>query len=78
MNKLMAILFLIGALGAFGLSQRTRYEVQDKDSHGFPVSAPRTVSVSGSDRTFLIVLGATFMVGGLYFVARMRRDDAGG
>ena len=75
MNKLMAILFLLGALAAFGLSQRSSYQVQDQTRYGAPVGEPRTVSIGSGDRAFFIVLGAACLAGGLYFVAKLRRDD---
>ena len=76
MNKLMALLFLLGALGAFALSERTSYEVQNQSRFGSPVGEPRTVYVSTGQRAFLRVLGAGLMAGCLYFVARIRREDA--
>jgi hypothetical protein len=62
MNKVMAILLLLGALGAFGLSQRTSYEVQEQSKSGAPVGKPRTVYIGAGDRAFFIVLGAACMV----------------
>ena len=73
-NKLMALLFLLGALGAFGLSQRTSYQVQDKSWTGGPVGEPRTTYVRAGDRVYFIVAGAGCMAACLYFVARIRRD----
>jgi hypothetical protein len=75
MNKLLAILFLLGALGAFGLSQRDSYQVQDQSRYGTPVGEVRTVYVTRSERVFLIVVGAACMAGCLYFLAKVRRDD---
>lgn len=75
MNKVMAILLLLGALGAFGLSQRASYQVQDQSKYGAPVSKPRVVSVGPGDRAFFIVLGAACMAGCLYCVAKLRRAD---
>jgi hypothetical protein len=74
MNKLMAILFLLGALGAFALSERSSYQVQNQ-SRGWPVGEPRTVYVSTGHQAFLRVLGAGLMAGCLYFVARIRKED---
>jgi hypothetical protein len=50
MNKLLALLFLLGALGAFGLSQRVSYQVQDHTYTGAPVGEPRTVYIRAGDR----------------------------
>lgn len=74
-NKLLAMLLLLGAIGAFGLSQRTSYEVQQQGWLGAPVGEPRTIYVSRGDRVGFIAAGAVCMAGCLYFVARIRRDD---
>jgi hypothetical protein len=75
MNKLMAILFFLGALGGFGLSTRTSYQVQDQTRYGSPVGEPRTVYVKSGDRAFFVAFGVVCMVASLYFVAKIRRDD---
>jgi hypothetical protein len=41
-----------------------------------PVGEPRTGYVTRTDRIFYIVFGAACMVGGLYFIARIRREDS--
>lgn len=76
MNKLMAILFLLGALASFGLSVGTSYQVQDQTYYGSPVGEPRTVCIKKSDRIFYVILGAGCMAAGLYFIARVRREDS--
>jgi len=76
MNKLMAILLLLGAMAAFGLSEGTKYVVRDQTHIGMPVGEPRTAYVTKTDRIFYIAVGATCMVGGLYFVARIRAEDS--
>ena len=78
MNKLLAILFLLGALGCFGLSVGTSYQVQDETRFGTPAGKPRTVYIKSHDRVFYVVSGAACMVAGLYFVAQIRREDKGG
>jgi len=75
MNKLMAILFLLGAIGGFGLSQRDNFQTQSSTRFGTPVGEPRTVEVARGDRVGYIALGVACMVGCLYFVARIRRGD---
>jgi hypothetical protein len=75
MNKLMAILFLFGAIGGFGLSQRDSFQTQDHTWTGAPVGEPRKVQITRGDRVGYIGLGVVCMVGCLYFVARIRRDD---
>jgi hypothetical protein len=75
MNKLMAMLFLLGALAGFGLSQSGTYTVQDQTAHGAPASEPRTVYVKNGDRVFFIAFGAVSMAGCLYFVAKIRQED---
>lgn len=76
MNKLMAILFLLGALAGFGLSVGTSYQVQDQTSTGSPVGQPRTVYIKGRDRIFYIAFGVACMAAGLYFIARIRREES--
>lgn len=75
MNRLMAILLLLGALGAFGLSLRTSMEVQDQTPHGAPVGEVRTVYLTKGDRTAYVATGLECLVAGFYFVAQIRRDD---
>ena len=75
MNKVMALLLLFGAVGEFGLSTKTSYEVQDKTYYGTPVGEPRKVYVSGASRAFHVAFGICCSIGCLYFVARIRRDD---
>lgn len=76
MNKLMAILFSFGTLAGFGLSTKTSFQVQDQTSHGEPIGKPYTVCITDSNRAFYTVFGAACMAASLYFVARIRRDDA--
>ena len=75
MNKLMAILFLLGAIGGFGLSQRDSFLAQSTNRFGEPVGEARTVVVNRGDRVGYIAFGVVCMVGCLYFVARIRRAD---
>jgi hypothetical protein len=76
MNKLLAILFLIGALAGFGLSVGTSYQVQDQNYYGSPVGKPRTAYITSGDRVFYVAFGVICMAAGLYFVARIRREDS--
>jgi hypothetical protein len=74
-NKLLALFFLLGAIGAFGLSQRTSYQVQDHSYYGTPVGEPRTVYIRAGDRVYYMLVGVACMAGSLYFVAKVRRND---
>jgi len=71
----MAILFLLGAIGGFGLSQRDSFQSQSTTSFGTPVGEVRTHQVTPADRMGYIAFGVVCMVGCLYFVMRIRRDD---
>jgi len=75
MNKLMAILFLLGAIGGFGLSQRDSFQTQSRTYTGAPVGEPRTVHITRGDRVGYIAFGVVCMVACLYFVVRIRRGD---
>ena len=75
MNKLMAVILLLGAIGGFGLSQRERFQTQTHTWTGAPVGEVRTVQITNGDRVGYIVFGIACMVGSLYFVARIRSDD---
>ena len=75
MNKLMAILFLLGAIAGFGMSQRSSYWVQPQDGRGNPVGEPRMAYVRSGDKIFFISFGAVCMVGCLYCLARTRKED---
>jgi hypothetical protein len=75
MNKLMALLFAMGAIGGFGLSQRDSFESQNVGRYGAPVGEVRTVFISRTARIGCIVFGTGCMAACLYFVARIRRQD---
>ena len=75
MDKLMTILFLFGAIGSFGLSQRHSFQTQRHSYTGAPVGEPETVQVTRADRVGYITFGVVCMVGCLYFVVRIRRND---
>ena len=75
MNKLLAILFLLGAIGGFGLSQRDDFQTQNQTRTGVPVGEVRTVQVTRIDRAGYVVFGVVCMAACLYFVARIRRED---
>ena len=76
MNKLLAILLLLGAFAGYSLSTDTSYQVQDQTRFGQPVGKPRTVYIGNGDRVFYIAFGAVCLAGSLYFIAKIRRDDA--
>jgi hypothetical protein len=75
MNKFMAILFAIGAIGGFGLSQRDSFQTQDVSWFGNPVGEVRTVYITRASRNGYITVGTVCMVACLYFISRIRRDD---
>jgi hypothetical protein len=71
----MAILFLLGAIGGFGLSQRDSFQTQDHSYTGAPVGQPRTVQISRGDRVGYVAIGVVCIAASLYFAFRIRRDD---
>jgi hypothetical protein len=75
MNKLLAILFLLGTIAGFGLAMRNSYQVQDQSIHGAPIGQPRTVYVGKADRIFYVGFGFANMLASLYFIARVRQSD---
>ena len=75
MNKLFAILFLLGALGSFGLSQRTTLKAQETGTRGEPIGEPRMVPATRADKIFFVGFGAACMAGCLFFVAKIRKED---
>ena len=76
MNKLMAILFALGALADFGLSQSDSYKTRNQTTLGTPVGPERTVYLTRRDRIAYTVFGVSCAIGCLYFIARIRRDDS--
>jgi hypothetical protein len=71
-NRLLALLLLLGAIGGFGLSARRDYQVQDTGRYGTPVGPVRTVTVGNGDRIFFIIFGLACFIGSAYFIARTR------
>ena len=78
MNKFWAILFALGTFAFIGLSLQDRYPVQDRARSGMPVGEVRTVYVTHVDRVGYRILGIASAVAGLFFVAKIRRDDLRG
>jgi hypothetical protein len=74
MNKLMAVLLFLGALGGFGLSRRDSFESREA-VRGTPSRGVRIVRITPVARVGYMSLGVVCLVGCLYFVARIRRDD---
>jgi hypothetical protein len=74
-NKLLAILFAMGAIGGFGLSQRDSFQSQNVNRYGAPADEVRTVSISHSERVGYIAFGAICAAACLFFIVRVRRDD---
>lgn len=73
-NSLMAIFFLFGAIGSFGLSQRASYQVQDQGWMGAPTGEPRAVYIKQGDRIGFVAVGISCTVASLYFLAKTRRN----
>ncbi len=71
-NKVLALLLLLGAIGGFGLWARRDYQVQDHTRSGTPVGQVRTVIVNKSDRIFFMVFGLACAIGSAYLIARSR------
>jgi hypothetical protein len=78
MNKLFAILFLLGALGSFGLSQRTTLKAQQTGTRGEPIGEPHMVPATKADKIFFVGFGAACMAGCLFFLAKTREEDCHG
>ena len=75
MNKMMCILLLLGAIGAFGLSQQDSFQTIDHSRSGVSVGKERTVVVTKTGKAFYISVAITFAMGFLYFLARLRNED---
>ena len=71
----MAILFGLGAIGGFGLSQRDSFETQRHSVHGAATGEVETVHITPGNRIAYGAFGVGCMVACLYFIARSRRDD---
>jgi hypothetical protein len=71
-NKFLAMLLLLGAIGGFGLSTRRSFQVQSTTKYGTPIGPLRTVAVSQGDRIFYISFGLVCFIGSAYFIARSR------
>jgi hypothetical protein len=76
MNKLMAILLLLGAIGGFGMSQQGSFQTQSHTWTGAPVGEPRIVQQRRAERAGYFAFGLLCMIGCIYFIARIRNDDA--
>lgn len=71
----MAILLGMGALGAFGLSQRENFQSQPVGRYGNPIGKARIHDNSRDERLGYIAFGSIFMIGCFYFISRVRRED---
>ena len=80
MNKLLALLFLMGTVGGLGMaSKRSPYQVQSTSPRsGTPVGPVRTVYISEGDRIFYAGFGLVCMIACVYFVVRVRKGDSRG
>jgi len=75
LNKLSALLFLLGAIGCFGLSQRQSFKTQESNRFGSPVGLVQTVHISNAGRRQYLIIGFGCLVGCLYNVAQIRNQD---
>ena len=75
MNKVLCILLLLGAIGAFVLSQRDSYTWKNHSYTGWPVGEEQTAYIQSTDRFFYIAIGVAFMTGFFYFLAKLRKED---
>jgi hypothetical protein len=75
-NNYMAVLFAIGALGSFGLSQKVSYTSQFHNPRGGNAMGSETVVyVTPAEKTGFRIIGAICMGLCIYFVVRTRNDD---
>ncbi|MDB6023461.1 MAG: hypothetical protein JWQ04_3318 [Pedosphaera sp.] len=70
----MAIFFLLGAIGGFGLARRDSFQTQSQSTHGAPVGEIRTVQITKLDRVGYRAIGTICVVACIYCIARIRRD----
>ena len=76
MNKILALLLLLGAIGGFGMAgKHTPHQVQDQSWTGAPVGAVRTIYVRSGERIFYFGFGLACLIGSAYFVFRIRGED---
>ncbi len=75
MNKLMAILLGMGAVGVFGLSQRGSFQSQSVGRYGNPIGEVHIHDNSRVEKFGYTAIGAILTLGCFYFISRVRRDD---
>jgi hypothetical protein len=75
MNKFMAILLGMGALGAFGLSQRDSFTTQQVSRYGNPIGEAHILENSRVQKVGYFAVGVIFMTGSFYFISKVRNDD---
>jgi len=75
-NKLLCILFLCGAIGALGLSQRNSRKLQDHTYYGTPVGEERTVYYGTGNRWGYLLIAAACGAASLYFAAQVRNENS--
>jgi hypothetical protein len=76
MKKAMCMMLLLGAVGFFGLSQRSSFRFQPTTRFGSPSGKEQTAHVTADDKVGYIVLGAFCMGGGLYLLAKIRNEGS--
>ncbi len=75
MNKLLAILLGMCALGAFAVSQLDSFQTQDVGRTGNPMGAPHLYFNSRAEKMGFVGFGMVCMGASLFFIVRTRRDD---
>ena len=71
MKNLLAVLFIIGAIGSFGLAQRDSFKDRHRTRTG-PSGEEFTHRVTTMDRIGYVSLGVLLSMGGLYILARRK------
>ena len=72
MKNVLALLFVIGAIGAFGLAQKDSFKSRAQNRWGEPVGEEFTVRVTTMDRIGYVSLGVLLAMGALYILARRK------
>ena len=74
MNKYMALLFAVGAMCCFGLSQKVSYTSQSHNKWGGSVGPETVVYVTPVEKIGFITLGAICLGLCIYFVVQTRNE----
>jgi hypothetical protein len=71
MKRLLALLFVAGAIISFGLAQKDSFKTRQQGRTG-PVGDEITHRVTKSDRIGYVTLGVLLATGALYILARRK------